>query len=123
MYDSETESEPECDLKKWDATEFASQLPRALSEHLDRDLAERVTNAIATLGSIPVREVLMVGCQVFAPIMESDWILRLQDEKLHRSIEGAANAIFVFLNEFSAPELSMGAGQALKLKTLSLIGK
>ena len=74
MYDSETESEPECDLKKWDATEFASQLPRAISENSDRDLAERVTDAIATLKSIPVEEVLMVGYHDFAPIVGSDWI-------------------------------------------------
>lgn len=38
----------------------------------------------------------------------------------HGSIESAASAIFVFLNEFSAPELPMGVDQALK--TLSLIG-
>lgn len=61
MYDSETESEPECDLKKWDATEFASQLPRAMSENPDRDSKERVTDAIATLASIPVEEVLVVS--------------------------------------------------------------
>jgi broad specificity phosphatase PhoE len=75
MYDSETESEPEDDLKKWDATEFASQLPRTMSESSDRDLAERVTDAIATLESIPVEEVLMVSCRAIAPIVGSDWIL------------------------------------------------
>lgn len=75
MYDSETESEPECDLKKWDATEFASQLPRAISENSDRDLVERVTDAIATLESIPVQEVLMVSHQAFAPIVGSNRIL------------------------------------------------
>lgn len=75
MYDSETECEPECDLKKWDATEFASQLPRTVSENSDRDLAERVTDAIATLESIPVEEVLMVSCQVLAPIAGSEWIV------------------------------------------------
>ncbi|KAF9786112.1 hypothetical protein BJ322DRAFT_1210647 [Thelephora terrestris] len=98
--DSDTESEPESDLKKWDATEFASQLPHVISEHSDRNLVERVTDAITTLESIPVGEVLM-------------------SERLHGSIEGAASAIFVFLNEFSAPELSMGVGQVLK--ALSLI--
>ena len=60
MYDSDTESELENDLKKWDATEFASQLPHAISERSDRDLMERVTEAIDTLGSIPAKEVLMV---------------------------------------------------------------
>ncbi|KAF9650667.1 hypothetical protein BDM02DRAFT_1285806 [Thelephora ganbajun] len=100
MYGSDTESEPESDLKKWDATEFASQLPHVITEHSDHDLVERVTDAIATLGSITVQEVLM-------------------DETFHGSIEGAASAIFTFLNEFSAPELSMGVDQALK--TLSLI--
>lgn len=60
MYDSDTESEPESDLKKWDATEFALQLPHAISEHSGCDLVERVTDAIATLRSIPVQEVLMV---------------------------------------------------------------
>lgn len=60
MYDSDTESEPESNLKKWDATEFASQLPREVSEHPDRDLAERVTNAMATLRSIPIDEVPVV---------------------------------------------------------------
>ena len=60
MYESDTESEPENDLRKWDATEFASQLPRTISQHPDRDLTERVADAIATLVSIPVEEVLMV---------------------------------------------------------------
>jgi hypothetical protein len=60
MYDSDTESEPENDLKKWDAAEFASQLPHAISEGSDGDLMERVTDAIDTLGSIPAEEVLMV---------------------------------------------------------------
>lgn len=60
MYDSDTESEPESNLKKWDATEFASQLPHAISERSGRDLVERVTNAMATLGSIPIDEVLAV---------------------------------------------------------------
>ena len=60
MHDSDTESEPENDLKKWDATEFASQLPHAILEHSDRNLAERVANAIVALGSIPIQEVLMV---------------------------------------------------------------
>lgn len=60
MYDSDTEPELENDLKKWDATEFASQLPRAMLEHSDCDLAERVADAIVALRSIPVQEVLMV---------------------------------------------------------------
>ena len=60
MYDSDTESEPESDLKKWDATDFASQLPHATLERSDRDLSERVADAIAALRSIPVQEVLMV---------------------------------------------------------------
>lgn len=75
MYDSETESEPEGDLKKWDATEFASQLPRVVSENSERDLAERVADAIVTLESIPVEEVLMVSWNTFAPFVGSDWIL------------------------------------------------
>jgi len=60
MYGSDTESEPENDLKKWDATEFASQLPHAILEPSDRELSERVADAIAALRSIPVQEVLMV---------------------------------------------------------------
>lgn len=60
MSGSDTESELESDLRKWDATEFASQLPHAMSEHSDRNLVERVTDAIATLESIPIDEVLMV---------------------------------------------------------------
>lgn len=60
MDGSDTESEPESDLKKWDATEFASQLPYVISEHSDHDLVERVADAITTLGSIPVQEVLTV---------------------------------------------------------------
>ena len=73
MHDSETESEPECDLKKWDATEFASQLPRAISGSSDRGLAERVTDAIATLESIPVEEVLTVSYQDLVPDVGSNW--------------------------------------------------
>ena len=60
MYDSDTESEPESDLKKWDATEFASRLPHAASERSGCDLLERVADAMATLRSIPIREVLKV---------------------------------------------------------------
>jgi len=60
MYGSDTESEPESDLKKWDATEFALQLPHTVLEDSDHDLVGRVADAIATLGSIPVQEVLMV---------------------------------------------------------------
>lgn len=60
MYDSDTESEPESDLKKWSATEFASQLPHARLERSDCDLAERVADAVAALRSIPVQEVLTV---------------------------------------------------------------
>jgi hypothetical protein len=69
MYDSDTEPEPDNDLKKWDATEFASQLPRKILEHSDCDLAERVADAIAALKSIPVQEVLMVP--VAQPIFSS----------------------------------------------------
>ena len=61
MCSSDTESEPENDLKKWDATEFASQLPHAISERSDGDLLERVADAMATLRSIPIREVLTVS--------------------------------------------------------------
>lgn len=60
MYDSDTESEPESDLKKWDATEFASQLPHTMPEVSGYDLVGRVEDAITTLRSIPVQEVLMV---------------------------------------------------------------
>jgi len=60
MYGSDTESEPESDLKKWDATEFASQLPHTMLEDPDHDLVGRVADAIATLRSISVQEVLMV---------------------------------------------------------------
>jgi len=60
MYGSDTESEPENDLKKWDATEFALQLPHTMSGRSDRDLVESVADAIDTLRSIPVQEVLMV---------------------------------------------------------------
>ena len=67
MHDSDTESEPESDLKKWDATAFASQLPSAMSEHSDHDLVERVADAIATLRSIPIQEVLMVPNVMPAP--------------------------------------------------------
>ena len=67
MYDSGTESEPESDLKKWDATEFASQLPHAMSERSGCDLLERVADAMATLRSIPIREVLMVPTTASSP--------------------------------------------------------
>jgi len=60
MYGSDTESEPENDLKKWDATEFALQLPRTVSRLSGHDLVEGVVNAITTLRSIPAQEVLMV---------------------------------------------------------------
>ena len=60
MYGSDTESEPDNDLKKWDATEFASQLPHAMLERSDCGLAERVEDAIVALRSIPIQEVLMV---------------------------------------------------------------
>jgi len=60
MYGSDTESEPESDLKKWDATEFALQLPRAMLEHSDHELVERVADAVATLRSITIQDVLMV---------------------------------------------------------------
>ena len=60
MYDSDTESEPESDLKKWDAAEFALQLPHTASEDSDHDLVGRVADAITTLRSIPVQEVLKV---------------------------------------------------------------
>ena len=60
MSGSDTESEPESDLKKWDATEFALQLPHTMLEDSDHDLMGRVADAIATLRSIPVQEVLMV---------------------------------------------------------------
>ena len=65
MYGSDTESEPENDLKKWDATEFASQLPHGMLEHSDCGLAERVTDAIVALRSIPIQEVLMVSVTQF----------------------------------------------------------
>lgn len=67
MYGSDTESEPESDLKKWDATEFASQLPHAASERSDQGFVERVVDAIAVLGSIPVQDVLMVLITRFLP--------------------------------------------------------
>lgn len=60
MYDSDTESEPESDLKKWDATEFALQLPHTMPEDSGHDLVGRIADAITTLRSIPVQEVLMV---------------------------------------------------------------
>lgn len=60
MYGSDTESEPESDLKKWDATEFALQLPHVMSEHSDHGRVERVADAIAALQSIPIQDVLMV---------------------------------------------------------------
>ena len=60
MYGSDTESEPESDLKKWDATEFASQLPHTMLEGSDPGLVGKVADAITTLGSIPVQEILMV---------------------------------------------------------------
>lgn len=61
MCNSDTESEPESDLKKWDAAEFASQLPHTMSERSDCNLLERVANAMAALRSIPIREVLTVS--------------------------------------------------------------
>ena len=67
MYCSDTESEPESDLKKWDATEFASQLPHTVLERSDCDVVERIADAVATLGSIPVQEVLMVPIIVPSP--------------------------------------------------------
>ena len=67
MYGSDTESEPESDLKKWDATEFASQLPHATSERSDQSLIERVVDAMAVLRSIPVQDVLMVLITRFLP--------------------------------------------------------
>ena len=75
MHDSDTESEPESDLKKWDATEFASQLPHATSENSDHDLVERVADAMATLRSIPRWEVLMVPISCLHLIAQSNQIL------------------------------------------------
>lgn len=68
MYGSDTESEPESDLKKWDAAEFALQLPHAMLEPSSHGLAERVADAVATLRSIPVREVLVVSMSRLHPI-------------------------------------------------------
>jgi len=80
MHDSDTESEPENDLKKWDATEFASQLPHATLEHSDCNLAERVANAIVALGSIPVQEVLMVP--VIQSILSSCNLIGFLDDRM-----------------------------------------
>lgn len=72
MYGSDTESEPESDLKKWDATEFALQLPHTIPEDSGHDLVGRVADAIATLRSIPVQEVLMVLVLGLHLIVRSD---------------------------------------------------
>ena len=84
MHDSDTESEPENDLKKWDATEFASQLPHAISEHSDYNLAERVANAIVALGSIPIQEVLMVP--VIQSILSSRNLIGFLDNRMKNFI-------------------------------------